>query len=199
MIKNPKNFELADILHKGPSLSGEEKAAPVYQMDSLDEPKHRIINPELFARGREVLGNIISKRMKTSGGTDIDWLIEHNGGFMIFELKTFYDDRIIISRAQMAAYEKLYISLPRCHILFIGHDDIDFKNLNQSVWLFEMSEWKSGKIPHVESILTDPSHGEKTSGYKIEREFMEKVDVKILRDRIDGIWIKFEKSLTHQE
>ena len=65
--------------------------------------------------------------MKTSGGTDIDWLIEHNGGFMIFELKIFHDDRILVSKAQIIAYEKLYENLSKCHVLFIGHDDIDFR------------------------------------------------------------------------
>ncbi len=186
---------LADIMYsnKEPSkkINGQNTA---YTKDDLDEPKHKIVNPAIFAKTREVLGNIISKRMKTSGGTDIDWLIEHNGGFMIFELKIFHDDRILISKAQMIAYEKLYSSLARCHVLFIGHDDIDFSDLNDPVWLFEMDRWKSGAIPHVEDSLVDPSYGEnEISGYRVEREFMERIDVKLLRDKIDFIWNEFDR------
>lgn len=191
-MEKTKPSGLADILYNTENHSRRD-AKPSHIMDDLDLPKHKITNPELFAKGREVLGNLISRRMKTSGGTDIDWLIEHNGGFMIFELKTFHDNRIIISRAQMSAYERLYYRLPLCRILFIGHDDIDFRNLNDSVWLFEMQEWKSGKIPHVENAQSDPTGDESpTFGYTVEREFMEEIDVKILRDRIDSIWLMFE-------
>lgn len=186
---------LADIVYnRQESAKGTSGQRTAYEKDELDEPKHKIANPALFAKTREVLGNIISKRMKTSGGTDIDWLIEHNGGFMIFELKIFHDDRILVSKAQMIAYEKLHSSLPKCRILFIGHDDIDFSDLNEPVWLFEMDRWKSGAIPHVEDSLVDPSYGEtEMSGYRVERDFMERIDVKILRERIDFIWSEFER------
>ncbi len=189
------NSSLADIIYnqkgKGKTRS---MPKPAYMKDELDEPKHRIANPFLFAKTREVLGNIISKRMRTSGGTDIDWLIEHNGGFMIFEFKIFRDDIILISKAQMIAYEKLHANLLKCHILFIGHDDIDFTDLNDPVWIFEMDEWKSGAIPHVEDKMVDPTSSEnELSGYKVEREFMEKIDVKELRDKIDSIWDEFER------
>lgn len=186
---------LADIIYKpGGRTARKGTGRPAYVMDELDGPKHKIANPQLFAKTREVLGNMISRRMKASGGTDIDWMIEHNGGFMIFELKIFHDDRILISRAQMFAYERLYSSLPRCHILFIGHDDIDFSDLNDPVWMFEMSQWKSGAVPKVEDRLVDPSYSEnELAGYRVEREFMERIDVKTLRDRIDSIWEKFER------
>jgi len=185
---------LADILYNQKEKATPDRHRPKHVKDELDEPKHKISNPLLFAKTREVLGNIISKRMKTSGGTDIDWLIEHNGGFMIFELKIFHDDRILVSKAQMIAYEKLYENLPKCHVLFIGHDDINFSDLNDPVWLFEMMEWKTKAIPHVEDSLVDPSYSEnEVSGYRIEREFMEKIDVKELRDKIDSIWNEFER------
>ncbi|MDE1763260.1 MAG: hypothetical protein KGH88_03330 [Thaumarchaeota archaeon] len=186
---------LADIVYsQKKNIEKPDKETLGYIKDELDEPKHRIANPLLFAKTREVLGNIISKRMKTSGGTDIDWLIEHNGGFMIFELKIFHDDRILVSKAQMIAYEKLYANLPKCHVLFIGHDDIDFSELNDPVWLFEMKEWKSMSIPHVEDSLVDPAYSEnEITGYRIERDFMERIDVKILRDKIDSIWNEFER------
>ena len=192
-MTNDSPSGLADILFSDKNSTKREIKKVHYEMDDMDGPKHKITNPMLFAKGREVLGNIISKRMKTSGGTDIDWLVEHNGGFMIFELKTFHDDRIVVSRAQMSAYERLYENLPRCHVLFMGHDDIDFKDLNDPVWLFEMRDWKSGKIPHVEDNLVDPAYGDsKIIGYKVERDFMELVNVKTLRDKIDQIWESFE-------
>jgi len=185
---------LVDIIYNQKEKTRPDEQKSRYIKDKLDEPKHKISNPQLFAKTREVLGNIISKRMKTSGGTDIDWLIEHNGGFMIFELKIFHDDRILVSKAQMIAYERLYENLSKSHVLFIGHDDIDFSDLNDSVWLFEMKEWKTGAVPHVEDSLVDPSYSEnEVSGYRIERDFMEKIDVKTLRDRIDSIWNEFER------
>lgn len=195
MAEDSKPTDLVDIVYSSTISSNKkiESEKLTYVEDELDEPKYKIVNPELFAKSRQVLGNIISKRMKTSGGTDIDWLIEHHGGFIIFELKIFYDDRIIISKAQMSAYEKLYEDLSKCHILFIGHDDIDFKRLSDPVWLFEMKDWKSGKIPHVEGVLTDPIYGEKAiNGYTVEREIMDDIDVKQLRDKIDGVWKEFE-------
>ncbi len=185
---------LADIIYSQKEKTTSDKQRDRHVKDEFDEPKHKISNPLLFAKTRQVLGNIISKRMKTSGGTDIDWLIEHNGGFMIFELKIFHDDRILVSKAQMIAYERLYENLAKCHVLFIGHDDIDFSDLNDPVWLFEMKEWKTRAIPHVEDSLVDPSYSEnEVIGYRIERDFMEKIDVKVLRDRIDSIWNAFER------
>lgn len=193
MLPPESSPDLADIIYG-------KKSAPLtpskteHIMDELDGPKHKIANPLLFAKTREVLGNLISKRMRASGGTDIDWLIEHKGGFMIFELKIFHDDRILISRAQMIAYEKLYESLPRCHVLFIGHDDIDFCDLNDFVWVFEMSDWKAGLIPHVEGRVVDPAYCEnEMTGYRVERDFMNRTNVKELREKIDSIWSEFER------
>ena len=193
MVSDSKSG-LADIMYNYKETASKSITQRAnYIKDELDEPKHKIANPQLFAKTREVLGNLISKRMKTSGGTDVDWLIEHNGGFMIFELKLFHDDRMIISKAQMIAYEKIYENLPKCYVLFIGHDDIDFSNLDDSVWIFEMKEWKSGAIPHVDGGLIDPDYNTNVAGYRVERDFMEKIDVKILRDRIDSIWNEFER------
>ena len=39
--------------------------------------KYQIFDESEFTRGREVLGEIIVHGMLASGGTDIDWLIEH--------------------------------------------------------------------------------------------------------------------------
>ena len=43
--------------------------------------KYQIFDEAEFTRGREVLGDLIVHGMIASGGTDIDWLIEHRGGF----------------------------------------------------------------------------------------------------------------------
>ena len=73
--------------------------------------KYKIFDEEEFTRGREVLGDLIVQGMVTSGGTDIDWMIEHNGGFIILEFKGFHDDKINIAKGQMIAYENLHEKL----------------------------------------------------------------------------------------
>jgi len=175
--------------------NNQEEVMVQYYTDELDKPKHKIVDPQLFAKGREILGNIISRRMKTSGGTDIDWLIEHNGGFIILELKMFSDDRIFITRAQMLAYERLYEKLEKCYLFFIGHDDINFTKLEDPVWIFDMKKWKASVTTRIEAKFTDPNYSNKElDGYIIEREYMEKIDVKRLRDRIDFAWNEFDYS-----
>lgn len=196
MAVGGKPKDLGEIFHKNTKFTNENSLhiKSQYIQDELDEPKHTIGNPQMFAKSREVLGNIISKRMKTSGGTDVDWLIEHNGGFIILELKIFSDDKILISKAQMLAYEKLYDGLKKRHILFLGHYDINFKNLADPVWMFEMNEWKSCWIPHTEGNLIDPTYSDKEiHGYIIEKDHMNEIDVKLLRDKIDSIWNEFER------
>ena len=74
-------------------------------------PKYQIHDEAEFTRGREVLGNLIVQGMIASGGTDIDWLIEHNGGFVVLEFKGFHNDKINIPMGQMIAYEKLHEKL----------------------------------------------------------------------------------------
>ena len=99
-----------------------------------------------FTRGREVLGEIIVHGMIASGGTDIDWLIEHKGSFIILEFKGFHNDKINIPQGQIIAYEKLHEKLnqvTKCYLYIIGCDDIDFSNPDSSVWIFEMSQWVS--------------------------------------------------------
>jgi len=68
--------------------------------------KYQIFDESEFTRGREVLGDLIVHGMIASGGTDIDWLIEHKGGFVILEFKGFHNDKINIAKGQMIAYEK---------------------------------------------------------------------------------------------
>ena len=63
--------------------------------------KYQIFDESEFTRGREVLGQIIVHGMSASGGTDIDWLIEHKGSFIILEFKGFHNDKINIPQGQI--------------------------------------------------------------------------------------------------
>ncbi|MGI9567052.1 MAG: hypothetical protein ACR2LL_08590 [Nitrosopumilus sp.] len=98
-----------------------------------------------FTHGREILGNLVVHGMMTSGGTDVDWLIEHNGGFLILEFKGFHNDKINIAKGQMIAYEKLHKKLnksAKCYLYIVGCDDSDFSNPDSTIWIFEMNQWK---------------------------------------------------------
>ena len=111
------------------------------------KPKHTISDSKKFQKGRENLGKLILEGMKTTGGTDIDWLIEHRGGFILMENKEFYLDHIPIKKGQMIAFEKLNEKLlPKCHFLFCGYDDIDFKNPESVIYYFDMKDWNVGKV-----------------------------------------------------
>ena len=66
--------------------------------------KYQIFDEVEFTRGREILGDLIVHGMVASGGTDIDWLVEHNGGFIILEFKGFHNEKINIAKGQMIAY-----------------------------------------------------------------------------------------------
>ena len=151
-------------------------------------PKHTISDSNAFQKGREQLGKIILQGMKTTGGTDVDWLIEHRGGFIILELKEFHDNVITIPVGQMIAFEKLHerlISGGKCFFLIFANDSIDFKNPDSSVWYFDMIDWNNGNIPKNKT---------KTGRwYVIEREFMHKITIQGFRDIIESFWKEFEK------
>lgn len=156
--------------------------------------KYQIYDEEEFARGREVLGNLIVHGMIASGGTDIDWLIEHNGGFIILEFKGFHNDKINVPMGQMIAYEKLHEKLNRstkCYLYIIGCDDINFSNPDSKIWLFEMKQWKKGAIPKNTRDIYKESHI-KQNKFIVYREYMEEISVKKLRDVIDSNWKEFE-------
>lgn len=110
--------------------------------------KYQIFDEVEFTQGREILGDLIVHGMIASGGTDIDWLIEHNGGFIILEFKVFHNDKINIAKGQMMAYEKLHEKLnqtTKCHMYVVGCDEIDFSNPDATIWIFEMEEWSNSK------------------------------------------------------
>jgi len=157
--------------------------------------KYKIFDEAEFTRGREVLGELIVHGMVTSGGTDLDWLIEHNGGFVIFEFKGFHNDKINIPKGQMIAYEKLHEKLnlaSKCFLYVVGCDDIDFTNPDALVWIFEMSQWKSQAIPHNTRDIYEDSE-ERTNRYVVYREYMEEIKIEKLRQLIDSHWKEFEQ------
>lgn len=156
--------------------------------------KYQIFDESEFTRGREILGDLIVHGMIASGGTDIDWLIEHNGGFIIMEFKGFHNDKINIAKGQIIAYEKLHEKLnqaTKCYLYIIGCDDIDFLNPDSSIWIFEMKQWKIGVIPkNTRDIFGDDSV--KQNKFIVYREYMEEISIEKLRDMIDLHWKEFE-------
>ena len=99
-----------------------------FSHDEGNQPKKTLDNPGFFAKNRTILGNLITKNMKVTGGGDLDWMIEHNGYFTILEIKEFHDNMLFFTIGQMIAFEKLYVKLEKCSFLLIGHDGSEFKN-----------------------------------------------------------------------
>ncbi len=158
--------------------------------------KYQIFDESEFTRGREVLGDLIVHGMIASGGTDIDWLIEHKGSFVILEFKGFHNDKINIAKGQMIAYEKLHEKLnqaTKCYLYVVGCDDIDFSNPDSSIWVFEMNQWKAGAIPkNTTDIYGDNS--DRQNKFIVYREYMDEISVEKLRDLVDSHWKEFEKN-----
>jgi hypothetical protein len=157
--------------------------------------KYQIFDETEFTRGREVLGDLIVHGMLASGGTDIDWLIEHKGSFVILEFKGFHNDKINIAKGQMIAYEKLHEKLnqsTKCYLYVVGCDDIDFSNPDSTIWIFEMNQWKSGAIPKNTSDIYGDDSGRQNK-FIVYREYMEEISVERLRDVVDSHWKEFER------
>jgi len=157
--------------------------------------KYQIFDESEFTRGREVLGDLIVHGMIASGGTDIDWLIEHKGGFVILEFKGFHNDKINIPKGQMIAYEKLHEKLnqsTKCFLYVVGCDDIDFSNPDSAIWIFEMTQWKSGAVPKNTNDIYGKESGRQNK-FIVYREYMEEISVEKLRDIVDSHWKEFER------
>jgi hypothetical protein len=141
--------------------------------------KYQIFDEAEFTRGREILGDLIVHGMIASGGTDIDWLIEHNGGFIILEFKGFHNDKINIAKGQMIAYEKLHEKLnqaTKCYLYIVGCDDINFLNPDSTIWIFEMKQWKTGAIPKNTTDIYGDGSG-KQNKFIVYREYMEEISI----------------------
>jgi len=171
------------------------KESPKQITRKSPKAKYQIFDELEFSRGREVLGNLIVHGMIASGGTDIDWLIEHKGNFVILEFKGFHNDKINIAKGQMIAYEKLHEKLnlaTKCYLYVIGCDNIDFSNPDSTVWIFEMNQWKKNVIPKNTSDIYGEGSGRQNK-FIVYRDYMEEISVERLRNLVDSHWKEFEQ------
>jgi len=152
-------------------------------------PKHVITNSELFHKGRENVAQLILKNMQITGGTDIDWMIERNGGFIIVECKEFRDNTICIPLGQMIAYERLHEKLSvdgKCYFYFFAtEDDTDWKNPESPIWYFRMIQWKRDDINHTQSNV-----GKKR--FIIRKSEMTEIPIKNFRVLMESHWNEFK-------
>jgi len=152
-------------------------------------PKHVIANSELFNKGKENVAHLILKNMQITGGTDIDWMIERNGGFIIVECKEFHDNIISIPLGQMLAYESLHEKLSvdgKCYFYFFAtEDDTDWKNPDSSIWYFRMIQWKRDDIHH-----TQRDGGRKR--FLIHKSEMTEIPIKNFRVLLESHWNEFK-------
>ena len=84
-------------------------------------------------------------------GTDLDWIVETNWGFILFEMKHFGEhNNISMKYPQMQTLYRLYTKLKQttsCEFLFVCYEDIDVNDPDSYVHIFTMDEWLSKKIP----------------------------------------------------
>jgi len=188
-----KTDELIDTIY-GDNEINQSKNLPSKIPRKSSKAKYQIFDELEFTRGREVLGDLIVHGMIASGGTDIDWLIEHKGSFIILEFKGFHNDKINISQGQMIAYEQLHKKLnqtTKCYLYVVGCDDIDFSNPDSSIWIFEMEQWKNNIIPKTTSDIYDEKSNRQNK-FIVYREYMDEINIEKLRDLIDSHWKEFE-------
>ncbi|MDH5659066.1 MAG: hypothetical protein OEY17_06970 [Nitrosopumilus sp.] len=188
-----KTNDLIDILYGKKNIVNSKEISEQIIRKS-PKAKYQIFDELEFSRGREVLGDLIVRGMISSGGTDIDWLIEHKGSFVILEFKGFHNDKINIAKGQMIAYEKLHEKLnlvTKCYLYVIGCDDIDFSNPDATVWVFEMAQWKKNAIPKNTYDIYGEDSGRQNK-FIVYREHMEEISVEKLRNLIDSHWREFE-------
>jgi len=192
-MANETNDLIDNLYEKKKPIHSEHNSQQIIRKSP--KAKYQIFDESEFTRGREVLGDLIVHGMVASGGTDIDWLIEHNGGFIILEFKGFHNDKINIAKGQMIAYEKLYEKLnqsTKCYLYVVGCDDIDFSNPDSTIWVFEMNQWNSGAIPKNTSDIYGNDLGMQNK-FIVYREHMEEISVEKLRDIVDLHWKEFER------
>ena len=185
--------DLIDMIYRKKSSNQVQNTSEKILRKS-SKAKYKIFDELEFTRGREVLGEIIVHGMIASGGTDIDWLIEHKGSFIILEFKGFHNDKINIPQGQIIAYEKLHEKLnqvTKCYLYIVGCDDINFSNPDSSVWIFEMNQWVNNTIPKNNTDIYDEKSN-KQNKFIVYREYMEEISVEKLRDLIDLHWKEFD-------
>ena len=155
------------------------------------EPKYTLNDKEKFADEREKLGFLITKGMQVSGGTDIDWVIEHREGFIIIENKTFSKNWIHIPRGQIITLERMYKKLnsdDKCHMFIFGFEhDTDYKNPQSFGWYFTMEEWLT-KQKFIQKRRSLTKYG----SYGISKQDMTRITLEEYRELMDMIWHEFE-------
>ena len=188
-MANETNELIDNLYKKEKAIHSDENSEQIIRKSP--KAKYKIFDESEFTRGREVLGDLIVHGMISSGGTDIDWLIEHRGGFVILEFKGFHNDKINIPKGQMIAYEKLHEKLNQSTKCFL-YVDIDFSNPDSTIWIFEMRQWKSGAIPKNTNDIYGEDSGRQNK-FIVYREYMEEISVEKLRDIVDSHWKEFER------
>ncbi len=192
-MANETNELIDNLYEKENSIHSENNSKQIIRKSP--KAKYQIFDESEFTRGREVLGDLIVHGMIASGGTDIDWLIEHRGGFVILEFKGFHNDKINIPKGQMIAYEKLHEKLnqsTKCFLYVVGCDGVDFSNPDSTIWIVEMTQWKSGAIPKNTNDIYGKGSGRQNK-FIVYREYMEEISVEKLRDIVDSHWKEFER------
>ena len=187
------NELIENFYHKDSFLQSNSNEQKVIRKSP--KAKYQIWDELEFTRGREILGNLIVQGMITSGGTDLDWFIEHNGGFVFLEFKGFHNDKINIPLGQMIAFERLHQKLniaTKCYLYIVGCDDIDFSNPDAKIWIFEMEQWKKGGIPKNANEMFQQTQIKKNK-FIVYREYMEETSVENLRKILDSHWNEFDE------
>lgn len=171
------------------------------QIDKIDKTqKKKTTNVQRsFSNGSKIIESKLLDELSTksigSAIQGIDWFIEKNNQFIMFEFKVFHNDKISIPTEIMKSYEKLHDRLNRiskCYFYVIGVDDIDFSKPDSSVCIFEMNQWKNSAIPH---ITTDIHNHDNVGDYIIYREYMDEISLNQLRELIDKQYNEIENKI----
>jgi len=104
-----------------------------------------IKNMDIFLEETQRMKSFIHS-VSGGGGSDIDWFIEINKGFVFFEMKKLRNGNIELYQRQMIPLVELHRAFRRakvkCTIFFIGFDDPDFgKHDDDVMWYFTMNQF----------------------------------------------------------
>ncbi len=92
-----KTTDLIDTFYdKEKNIQNNSNSQQIIRKSS--KAKYQIFDEIEFTRGREILGDLIVHGMVASGGTDIDWLIEHNGGLSFWNSRDFIMIRLTLQK-----------------------------------------------------------------------------------------------------
>jgi hypothetical protein len=77
--------------------------------------------------------------------TDIDFVAEKFGFFIIGECKTFSLDQIRISLQKFTVLSEFFNQLPRCEVYFVGTDSNTRVNDDDIIWVTSMERIQQGQ------------------------------------------------------